>query len=341
MLSWLPGFEGFITFEANTVSALELGLIFGGVMALGGVYLTFRILDFPDLTVDGSFTTGGGAVAGILIVHGVNPWVATLLALVAGLAAGTITGLLHTVGKINPLLAGILTQIALYSINLRIMGKANLPMLREVTIFDPMRNLGLLGTWASVLVLAVVAALFTALIVWLLGTNFGLALRATGDNEPMARSQGVATNRMKVIGLALSNGLVAVCGATMAQYQGFADIGMGIGLIVAGLASVILGQALLGRRSVVIAATAVVVGSVVYRAVLQAALSLEIPVINFKFEANDMKLISAVLVILALLLPRWTPIRRMRSRRREKREEQAQAALRAEEEGRLSRAGAH
>ncbi|WP_051215082.1 ABC transporter permease [Granulicoccus phenolivorans] len=338
MLSWLPGFEGFITFEANTVSALELGLIFG-VMALG-VYLTFRILDFPDLTVDGSFTTGG-AVAGILIVHGVNPWVATLLALVAGLAAGTITGLLHTVGKINPLLAGILTQIALYSINLRIMGKANLPMLREVTIFDPMRNLGLLGTWASVLVLAVVAALFTALIVWLLGTNFGLALRATGDNEPMARSQGVATNRMKVIGLALSNGLVAVCGATMAQYQGFADIGMGIGLIVAGLASVILGQALLGRRSVVIAATAVVVGSVVYRAVLQAALSLEIPVINFKFEANDMKLISAVLVILALLLPRWTPIRRMRSRRREKREEQAQAALRAEEEGRLSRAGAH
>lgn len=295
------------------LAALDLGLIYG-LMALG-VYLTFRILDFPDLTVDGSFTTGA-AVATVMIVGGQNPLLATVCGAASGLVAGAVTGMLHTKGGINPLLAGILTQIALYSINLRIMGRANLPLLRQDTMLSPLRDEGLFGSWVSVGVFALVTLAFMVALDWFLNTDLGLALQATGDNERMIRSQGVSTDATKILGLALSNALVGLCGALIAQYQGFADIGMGIGLIVAGLASVIIGQALLPSRRFIFATLAVVVGSVVYRLVIQVALGLG-------FDPNDMKLISAVLVILALLLPRLTVFRRMRARSRQRRLEAA------------------
>ena len=283
------------------ITAVELGLIYA-VMAIG-VYLTFRILDFPDLTVDGSFTTGA-SVAAVGLVNGMNPLLATVLAFFAGTIAGIVTGLLHTKGNINPLLAGILTQIGLYSINLRIMGRANVPLLRETTLFTPLRDAGLTGTWVSVAVLLAVAVAILLVVIWFLHTDTGLAMRATGDNPDMIRSFGVNTDNQKLLGLALSNGLVALSGAMIAQFQGFADIGMGIGLIVAGLASVIIGQALLGRSGIAIAASAVVLGSIMYRVVIQLALMAGL-------NPNDMKLISAILVVLALVLPQWKGFARM------------------------------
>ncbi|MBV1779626.1 ABC transporter permease [Paeniglutamicibacter sp. ABSL32-1] len=277
------------------ITAVELGLIYA-IMALG-VYLTFRILDFPDLTVDGSFTTGA-AVASISIINGVNPFLATAFAFFIGAAAGVITGLLHTKGKIDGLLAGILTMIALYSINLRIMGKANLPLLGETTVLTFLRENRLLGTWVSVGLMFLGCLVAVAVIVWFLRTDVGLAMRATGDNEEMIRSLGVNTDNQKILGLALSNGLVGISGAVIAQFQGFADIGMGIGVILIGLASVIVGQAIFGQKFIWIAALAVVFGSVAYRLVIQLSLQAGL-------EVNDMKLISAVLVVIALLLPQW------------------------------------
>ena len=247
------------------LGALELGLIYG-VMALG-VYLTFRVLNFADLTVDGSFTTGAGTAA-ILITNGINPFVATFAGFLTGFLAGVITGLLHTKGGIDGLLAGILTQIGLWSINLRIMGGANLSMLRETTLFTPLRESKLLGTWVSVGILAAVATLLILLVYWFLTTDLGLAIRATGDNGPMITSFGVGTDATKIITLALSNGLVGLTGALVAQYQGFADISMGIGLIVVGLASVIVGQAIVGQRHLLQAIAAVVVGAVAYRLII-------------------------------------------------------------------------
>lgn len=290
------------------LGALDLGLIYG-LMALG-VYLTFRVLDFPDLTVDGSFTTGA-AVTASMIIAGQTPLVATACGAVAGGLAGLITGLLHTKGGINPLLAGILTQIALYSINLRIMGRANLPLLREDTLLSGLRDAQLLGSWVSVGIFAVVALVFMLALDWFLNTDLGIALQATGDNERMIRAQGVSTDFTKILGLVISNALVGLSGALIAQYQGFADIGMGIGLIVAGLASVIIGQALITSRRFIFATLAVVVGSVVYRVIIQVAL-------ERGFDPNDMKLVSAVLVIAALLLPRMTFMRRWRAKRRER-----------------------
>lgn len=289
------------------IAAIDLGLIFG-LMALG-VYLTFRILDFADLTIDGSFTTGA-ATAATLLVGGWSPLAATAVAVVAGLVAGLVTGLLNTWGKIHPLLAGILTQIALYSINLRIMGKANMPLLRTDTLFTPMREAGLIGTWASVAVLAGLVAIFVLALDWFLATDVGLALRATGDNEGMARAQGINTDLTKCIGLSLSNGLVALSGALFAQYQGYADIGMGIGLIVAGLASVIIGTAIINNGRIWITTIAVVIGSVIYRIIIQAALGIP------WFDPNDMKLLSAIIVVAALLLPRWDVFNRIRARAR-------------------------
>lgn len=277
------------------ITAVELGLIYA-IMALG-VYLTFRILDFPDLTVDGSFTTGA-AVASISIVNGVNPFIATAIAFFIGAIAGVITGLLHTKGKIDGLLAGILTMIALYSINLRIMTKANVPLLGETTVLTFLRENQWLGTWTSIGLMFLGCLVAVAAIVWFLRTDVGLAMRATGDNEEMIRSLGVNTDNQKILGLALSNGLVGLSGAVIAQFQGFADIGMGIGVILIGLASVIVGQAIFGQKFIWIAALAVVFGSVAYRLVIQLAL-------NAGLEVNDMKLISAVLVVIALLLPQW------------------------------------
>lgn len=280
------------------ISALELGLIYG-VMALG-VYLTFRILNFADLTVDGSFTTGG-ATAAIAILAGWNPLWATLAGFATGFLAGIITGLLHTKGRIDGLLAGILTQIGLWSVNLRIMDGANVPLLRQDTLFTPLRELGWLGTWAGVAVLAAIVAVFGLLTVWFLTTDLGMSLRATGDNGPMITSFGVSTDFTKTLTLALSNGLVGMCGALVAQYQGFADISMGIGLILVGLASVILGQAILGQRWLWLAVFAVIVGAVIYRLIIFAALEVGL-------NPNDMKLVTALLVVAALLIPRWKGI---------------------------------
>ncbi|MCC2592236.1 ABC transporter permease [Tessaracoccus sp. OS52] len=298
------------------VIAAELGLLYA-VMAVG-VYLTYRVLDFPDLTIDGSFTTGG-AVTAVLIISDVPLAVAITAGALSGVVAGIITGLLHVLGNINPLLAGILTQIALYSINLRIMGKSNLPLLRESTLMTPLREAGLLGTWAGVVIFAVGAAIVGVVLYWFLGTAFGVSLRATGDNELMARSQGINTGVTKIAGLAISNGLVALCGALIAQYQGYADISMGIGLIVAGLASVIIGQALLGMTAVWQAVLAAIVGSVIYRGVIQLAL-------DAGLEPNDMKLVSALLVIVALVVPQIPYFKKLRARMRRSRTAEAGAS---------------
>lgn len=277
------------------IGALELGILYG-VMALG-VYLTFRVLNFADLTVDGSFTTGGGTAA-VLIVAGWNPFAATAMGFVVGFAAGIITGLLHTKGGIDGLLAGILTQIGLWSINLRIMGGANLPLLRQDTVFTPLRGAKIMGTWGGVGLLAAIVVVLALIVYWFLKTDLGLAIRATGDNDPMITSFGVNTDNTKILALALSNGLVGTAGALVAQYQGFADISMGIGLIVVGLASVIVGQAVIGQSRLLQAILAVVVGAVLYRLIIFAALQVGL-------NPNDMKLVSAVLVVLALLLPKF------------------------------------
>lgn len=286
------------------IGAIELGLLYA-MMALG-VYLTFRILEFADLTVDGSFTTGA-AIAAVAIVGGVNPWLAVLFAFLGGMVAGSVTGLLNTKGNIDGLLAGILTQIGLYSINLRIMGTANISLLREPTLMSGLKDAELLGTWWAVGIFLFLALLVLAAVIWFLHTNVGLAMRATGDNPEMISSFGASIDGMKILGLALSNGMVAVSGALVAQYQGYADIGMGIGMIVAGLASVIIGQAIFGRLTILRAATAVVVGAVLYRLVIYAALLVGL-------DPNDMKLVSAVIVVLALLIPQIKLFKRVPKR---------------------------
>lgn len=285
------------------IGALEVGVIYG-VMAIG-VYLTFRVLNFPDLTVDGSFTTGA-AIAAVLITTGTNPAVATLCGFVAGCVAGAVTGVLHTYGKIDGLLAGILTMIALWSVNLRIMGKSNLPLLREETVFEPLKELNLLGTWSSVAILTVSVLVVKFATDYFLTTNLGFAIQATGDNGQMAKSLGVNTNTTKILTLALSNGLVAACGALVAQYQGFADVGMGIGLILIGLASVILGTAVFGSRKIWQATLAVIIGAVLYRLIIFFALQAGL-------NPNDMRAVTAVLVLVALLLPRWSVVQKLRS----------------------------
>ena len=284
----------------------ELGLLYA-LLAIG-VYITYRVLDFPDLTVDGSFTTGA-AISAVMILNGVPIWLALIASIVGGMAAGVVTGLLHVWGNINALLAGILTQIALYSVNLHIMGKSNLPLLRQSTLMTPLREAGLLSTWGSVGIFAVAMLIVGAGVYGFLGTGFGVAIRATGDNELMARSQGINTGVTKVAGLAISNGLVSLCGAIVAQYQGYADISMGIGLIIAGLASVIIGQAIFGATAVWQSVLAAVLGSVIYRVLIQAALGAGL-------NPNDTKIISAVLVVVALVLPQWSVLKKMRQRRR-------------------------
>ncbi|GAA3752801.1 ABC transporter permease [Microbacterium kribbense] len=287
------------------IPALELGMLYG-IVALG-VYLTFRILNFPDLTVDGSFTTGA-AVSASLLVSGTPPVLATLAGGLAGAVAGVVTGLLYAKGRINGLLAGILTMIGLWSINLAIMGRANIPMLRQETLMTPLRENDLMGGPVSILIFAVIALVLKFAMDWFLSTDHGLGIQATGNNEEMIRSLGVNTARMAIITLALSNALVALAGALIAQYQGFADISMGIGLVLVGLASVIIGQAVIPARAVWWATLAVIVGAVIYRFVIYLALAVGV-------DPNYMKLISAVLVVAALLLPRWGLLKRVPSLR--------------------------
>jgi putative ABC transport system permease protein len=265
--------------------AVELGLLYA-LMALG-VYITFRILDFPDLTVDGSFTTGG-AIAALMISHGYNPVLACLAAFAGGLVAGACTGLLHTKGKINGLLSGILMMIALYSINLRIMGKPNISLLGDNTIFSSI---------SPITLMIIVVIIVKLLLDLFLHTDLGLALRATGDNARMIRSLGANTDTTTILGVSLSNGLVALSGALIAQQSGFADLTMGVGMIVIGLASVIIGEAIFGARNVFFATMAAVLGSIVYRIVVALALRVE------WLEASDLKLITAIIVIVALVLP--------------------------------------
>lgn len=286
-------------------STLELGLLYA-VVALG-VYLTFRVLDFPDLTVDGSFTTGG-AVAASMIAGGINPVVATLSGAAAGALAGCVTGLLYTKGKIDGLLAGILTMIALWSINLHIMGKSNVPLLRAETLFTPLADAKIFHTWTSGLIILAGVIVLKLLIDWFLSTDIGLAIQATGNNEQMIRSFGVNTDGTTILTLAMSNALVAAGGALIAQYNGYADISMGVGLILIGLASVIIGQAIFGTGNVFLASLGVVVGAVIYRFVIYFALQANL-------DPNDVKIISAIIVVLALLLPRWSVFRKLQRKR--------------------------
>lgn len=268
---------------------LQSGILYA-VMALG-VYLTFRILDFPDLTVDGSFVTGAG-IAALLITNDVSPILAMLAAFVGGTIAGMLTGILHTKGKINPLLSGIIMMIALYSINIRVMGRSNFSLLGVETLFTQIEN-----EWVMIGITVAIVLAIKFLIDWFLHTEIGLALRATGDNARMIRSFGVHTHRTIILGVALSNGLVALSGSLVAQQQGFADITMGVGMIVIGLASVIIGESIFGAKTVIRTTLAVVFGAVIYRLIYAFALRLE------WLEASDMKLITAIIVIVALIAP--------------------------------------
>ena len=272
------------------------GLVFGLVAI--GVYLTLRVLAFPDLTVDGSYTLGG-AITAVLIVHGVHPFPATLAAVGAGLCAGLITGILNTKLRLPALLAGILMMVGLYSINLRIMGGANVSLLRQVTAFDKVA--GFLGLSSGSIVVSITVGLAIAVVVflilnWFLRTEIGLSLRATGDNEQMVRSLGVDTDKNIMLGCAISNGLCGLAGAVVAQGQGFADVGMGIGMIVMGLASVIIGEALFRPRGVARLLLAAIGGAFCYRLFITIALRLGM-------APGDLKLITAVLVVIALAVP--------------------------------------
>jgi putative ABC transport system permease protein len=279
------------------LGAVETGLIFG-LVALG-VYLSFRILDFPDLTVDGSFPLGG-AVAATAIVGGLDPFLATVLAMAGGAAAGAVTALLNTRLKILHLLASILTMIALYSINLRIMGRPNVALLMEPTVFSMVEGPGMPPrAWMIPAALLVVVVVCLVVFNLFMASRAGLAMRATGANPRMAGAQGVATGGVIVLGMAMSNALVALAGALFAQSQGGADVTMGVGVIIIGLASVIGGEAVMPTRTVILASIACVVGAILYR--LAVALALNADFIGL--QAQDLNLITAVLVGLALVLP--------------------------------------
>lgn len=286
--------------------------ILWGIMALG-VYITYKLLDIADLTVDGSFALGGCTCA-ILIINGVNPVVATVLAVGAGLLAGAVTGILHTFFNIPAILAGILTQLSLWSINLRILGgKSNLPLLNEETIISSfvgrtgntvmetasplIQKLGLTQSQASLVVGVVVVAIIIFIMYWFFGTEIGSALRATGNNETMIRALGVNTNNTKLLALMLSNGLVALSGAFVAQMQKYADIGMGQGAIVIALAAIIIGEVLFKHFiNFGVKLISAAVGAVIYFIIRAVVLYLGL-------NANDMKLISAVIVAIALCIP--------------------------------------
>ena len=284
-------------------SALEQGLLYSFMVL--GVFLTFRVLDFPDLTVDGSLPLGA-AVTAVLITNGQSPFVATAAGVAAGLCAGCVTGVLHLLLKSGnsdtnygpKLLAGILTMTALYTVNLRVMGRSNIPLLGVQGVFEK------IGTFLSVsmiswnLILALVAIVLVVkyLLDWFLHTEFGLTLQATGDNEQMIRAMGTNTQLTRIIGLGIANALVALTGSLVAQQQGFADIGMGIGTIVAGLAGVIMGEVIFGARSVSWVLFSVIGGSIVYRLLIAVSL-------RFGIAPTDLKLLTAALVVVALSVP--------------------------------------
>lgn len=279
------------------LGAVEIGLVFGLVAI--GVYLSFRVLDFPDLTVDGSFTLGA-AVSATLIVAGIDPYLATGIAMIAGASAGLVTAFLNLRFGILHLLASILTMTALYTINLRIMGKPNVALINEPTMLTLFEGVGLANVYLRPVFVGAAALAGALLVAWFLGTEFGLAMRATGANKRMARAQGIETGQKTYTGMGLSNALVALAGALFAQTNGFADSTMGIGTIVVGLAAVIIGETLLPSRAILVAVLACVVGSVIYRIAVALALNADF----LGFNASDLNLITAVLVAVALILPR-------------------------------------
>lgn len=286
--------------------AVAQGLIWG-IMAIG-VYITFRILDIADLTVDGSFATGG-AVAAILITNGVHPWVAVLAAVAAGMAAGAVTGVFHTAMGIPAILAGILTQLALYSVNLRIQGigtdlgsRANVPMSinKYKNMLVSLRNVGQFTLENPIWLMLLMTAILIGAMYWFFGTEYGCGLRAVGANPQMARAQGINTGTGKVAGLMISNGLVAFSGALMAQYQGFSDVSMGRGAIVIGLAAVIIGEVIFGKlfRNFALRLLAVSIGAIIYYLVIQVVLWLGL-------STDDLKLLTALVVAVFLAMPHW------------------------------------
>ncbi len=280
------------------MGALEQGFAYGFLVL--GVYLTFRVLDFPDLTVDGSLPMGA-AVSAVAITAGVDPYLSLLLALAAGFVAGMVTGVLNTKFGILHLLASILTMIALYSVNLRIMGRPNLTLLGKPTVLEPLTSAGIGLFNAAPILFALLSSGALLALLWLLRTAFGLAMQATGANRQMITSQGVNTDRVIILTVGLSNGLSAVSGALLCQSQGAADVSMGVGTIVAGLASVIVGETLFGYRSIGRALLAALLGSVVYRLAIALALSLKLG--QFSLTPSDLNLLTAILVVIALTLP--------------------------------------
>lgn len=275
--------------------ALSQGVLWG-LMALG-VYITFRILDFADLTVDGSFATGG-AVCAICLTSGMHPITSLFFALIAGFLAGLVTGILHTKCEIPAILAGILAQIGLYSINLRIMGRSNTPLLRSETLFKNLQEMtGISSTWVSLIIGIIISIVIIAVLYWFFGTEIGSSIRATGNNEQMVRSLGVNTDWTKILALMLSNGLIALSGALVTQQQGYADIKMGIGAIVIGLASIVIGEVLFGQKgNFAFRLTSIIVGSIIYRMIVAIVLQLGL-------STDDLKLFTAILVAIALTVP--------------------------------------
>lgn len=292
------------------IGALIIGLILS-LLALG-VYVSFRIFDFPDITTDGSITTGASVTA-IILMNGYSPFLATGLGFLSGMAAGTVTGILYTKFKINNLLSGILVMTGLYSINLHIMGKSNIPLINATTLFTYTENLwikifgdsqtvNIIGWEASISDLSVLISitLLIAIMGYLLylffRTDIGTAMRATGDNPQMITALGVNVGNMTILGIAIANGLIALSGSLLAQFQGFADVQMGIGMIIWGLASIIIGRALVGTDSLGLTITGAILGSVLFR--LLVAIALRVGV-----NPNDLKLITALFVFVALILP--------------------------------------
>lgn len=288
------------------LGALSQGL-FWAILAIG-VYIAFRILNFADMTSEGSFALGGSVSATMIVALGWNPFLSLIIAIIAGMLSGVITGLLHTKLKIPAILSGILSMIALYSINLRIMGQANTPLLGQGTIISQIKallpaaeELGIKDSMLQTLVSIGVGILFSLMVIvflyWFFGTEVGCAIRATGNNEAMVRAQGSNTDLMKIIGLALGNGLIALSGGLVAQSQGYADVSMGVGAIVTGLASIVIGEVVFHRRrSFAHKLLAIVIGSVIYRIIIAIVLQLGL-------NTNDLKLLTAVLVAVALSVP--------------------------------------
>lgn len=276
------------------IGSAQLGLIYG-MLALG-IYISFRILNIPDLTADGSFTLGL-SVSAVMTVAG-YPFLGILLAIVAGAAAGTVTGLLQTKLEIHPILAGILTMSSLYSINLYILGsRSNLSLIGSDSIFNQMAWLSVNKELMKTLVPLMYCFLCTVILIWFFKTHLGLCIRATGNNEDMVKASSINVNSMKIIALAISNACIALSGAVLAQYQGYADISSGIGIMVVGLASAIIGEAIFGRRSLTLGLLSAMFGSLLYRFIIAAALKSSI------FPAYMLRVVSAVIVVIALSIP--------------------------------------